>query len=205
VLISMQELQGDHGVTPHGVLHLGGHLGEERDAYRAAKVGKVWWVEANPAKLPDLRFNVFPDVVIHACVGEHEGQSATLRIANNGQSSSVFQFGTHRREHPKVRMTGETVVLPTRTVDLLAIEHDIEADFLNIDLQGAELAALKGAVRFLSGVKWIYCEVNDRHLYRGCPLVGEIDDYLAAHGFEGKATRMTRHHWGDKIYSRRTQ
>jgi FkbM family methyltransferase len=202
MLIPMQELQDCHGVTPSGVLHLGGHLGEERDAYRAASVGKVWWVEANPAKIPELTAHVAPDVVIEALVGEHEGQPASLRIANNGQSSSVLPFGTHAREHRSVRMTGKRVRCVTRTVDLLAVEHGIEADFLSLDLQGYELAALKGAVRFLGGVRWVYCEVNDRELYRGCPMLTEIDEYLAAHGFERKALEMTRHHWGDALYVR---
>jgi FkbM family methyltransferase len=203
MLIPVDRLVDLYDIHPTGVLHLGAHLGEERDAYREAGFGEVWWVEANPDKITELTDYVYPDTVIHALVGEHEGQAATLRIASNGQSSSVLPFGTHAREHPEVKMTGETVELPIRTVDMLAHEHSIVADFINLDLQGYELAALKGATRFLTGVRWVYTEVNRKELYRGCPMIEEIDGYLDAHGFDRRVTDWTRHGWGDGCYIRR--
>lgn len=209
MLIPVNRLVKEHGVRPSGVLHLGAHLGEEAKLYRRARWSPVWWVEANPALIDPLRRSLGRpggagrgNSVIHALVGDHEGESATLRIASNGQSSSVLPFGSHATEHPDVVMTGEEAVLPIRTVDMLAVEFRITADFVNLDLQGYELAALRGAVRFLAGVKWVYCEVNERELYVGCPLVGEVDDYLAAHGFERKAMEMTKHGWGDGFYAR---
>jgi len=209
VLIPVNTLVNEYGVRPDGVLHLGAHRAEELNAYANYNWGHVWWVEANPDLIDPLNFIVSrtmrglrDNTVIHALVGEREGQSATLRIASNGESSSVLPFGTHAVEHPEVTMTGEEVTMEMRTVDMLALEHDIAADFLNLDLQGYELAALRGAVRFLPGVRWVYCEVNERELYQGCALIGEVDDYLSAHGFARRATKMTRHGWGDALYTR---
>lgn len=209
MLIPVSRLVNEFDVHPTGVLHLGAHLAEELPDYEKARWGEVWWVEANPSIFEKLvrRCQAQPMIArmnhpIHALVGEREGETATLRIASNGQSSSVLPFGTHATEHPEVTMTGEEIELPVMTVDLLALGLEITADFINLDLQGYELAALRGAVRFLGGVKWVYCEVNREELYQGCALVGDIDVYLIAHGFERRATKWTRHGWGDALYVR---
>lgn len=209
MLIPTKRLVDEFGVRPSGVLHVGAHLAEEAADYDRHRFGHVWWVEANPSLIDPLKRVVGRTArmranhsVIQALIGEHEGGSATLRITNNGMSSSVLPFGTHATEHPEVTMTGEEVTLPIRTIDMLAIENDIRADFLNVDVQGYELAALRGAVRFLADVRWVFAEVNEAEVYVGCPLVGEIDEYLAAHGFERVLTHMTPHGWGDALYSR---
>lgn len=208
MLISMKDLTTIHGVRPTSVLHLGAHLGEEARDYGDVGARHTWWVEANPALIPGLEAHLRRVLgrhrwtVLHALVGEHEGQSATLRLTNKTMSSSVLPLGTHATEHPEIWMTGEEIAMSVSTVDMLAARHGITADFLNVDLQGYELAALRGAVRFLAEVQWVYTEVNEAELYVGCPLVTELDEYLGAHGFERVATEMTRHGWGDALYSR---
>ncbi len=84
-------------------------------------------------------------------------------------------------------------------------DRDIELGtgwFLNVDLQGAELLALKGMGDLLKHFDHAYIEVNERELYKGCPLVGEIDAFMAKAGFVRKETVMTKHFWGDALYQR---
>jgi len=79
------------------------------------------------------------------------------------------------------------------------IPHD-RFDFINIDIQGAELKALKGAVHILPHIKAIYAEVNEKMLYEGAGLLPELDEYLATFNFKRVITNMTRHGWGDALY-----
>ena len=51
-------------------------------------------------------------------------------------------------------------------------------DLLWMDLQGAELMALRGARETLRSVKVIHIEVSFRPMYVGQALFWDIDDYL---------------------------
>ena len=78
----------------------------------------------------------------------------------------------------------------------------IKADFLNMDIQGAELKCLKGFERNLGMINAIYAEVNEKELYAGCALLPELDAWLSEHGFVRVHTHMTPHGWGDALYIR---
>lgn len=205
MLIPLDTLIRAHGIRPTGVLHLGAHLCEEAKDYHKARAGKVWWVEA----LPDLaeecgrQVDRYPQqTVINACVGADDGTEVTFHRANNGMSSSVLDLGTHRQSSPDVSYVSDEPMI-TVTVDTLADTHRIRADFLNADLQGYELEALKGAERFLRRVKYIYTELNWTYVYEHGALIGEMDAWLGERGFVRYDTVMAgRAGWGDGIYAR---
>jgi hypothetical protein len=73
-------------------------------------------------------------------------------------------------------------------------------NFWNLDIQGAELMALKGATQALDFPKAIYIEINREELYKGCALVEELDRYLAVYGLKRIRTHMTEFNWGDALY-----
>ena len=62
--------------------------------------------------------------------------------------------------------------------------------------------ALKGAGDLIKTASAIYLEVNEKELYKGCGLIGEIDSMLAKYGFNRVITNMTIHAWGDALYIR---
>ena len=91
------------------------------------------------------------------------------------------------------------------TVDTFFERNNLDASkytFWNFDIQGAELSALKGSLKSLVHAKVLYLEVNEKELYKGCALIGEIDSFLSQQGFSRHITVMTRHGWGDAIYIR---
>lgn len=207
MLITVAELAARYGVTGvTGVLHLGAHHGEEADQYDHdmpwVDKPRVVWVEGNPAVVPQLERNVArrPGHEIVRALVDDEIRDVVLNIASNGQSSSVLELGTHATEHPEVTYVG-TFSDTTTTVDELAGSGWDDLNFLNIDLQGLELRALRGATAFLEHCSFVYAEVNKRPLYKGCPMVGELDRHLV--GFRRIATEWTRHGWGDGLWVRR--
>ena len=73
-------------------------------------------------------------------------------------------------------------------------------NFVNIDIQGAELIALQGMEEQLKFLDYVYLEVNEKHLYEDCALIPEVNKFLLARGFKGVAIKMTNHGWGDALY-----
>jgi FkbM family methyltransferase len=70
------------------------------------------------------------------------------------------------------------------TLDQWAANESVAApEFIKLDLQGHELAALRGATRLLSDVKAILAEVNFRSRYEGGCVFHEVAAHLAQFGF----------------------
>jgi FkbM family methyltransferase len=184
-----------------GVLHVGGHLAEELSIYDAAGINYVIWVEADEERSVKIK-NLVPDFhdVVCAVVGDVDGADVVFHEANNGQSSSILDFGTHVVEHPEVFYISETKKT-MRRLDALAEEFDFKKfNFLNLDIQGAELLALKGMGNLLDNVTYIYTEINEKSLYDGCCLIPDLDEYLS--DFQRVITEMTPFGWGDALYVR---
>jgi FkbM family methyltransferase len=207
MLIPFQELFKRHNIKPQGVLHLGANTGQEAEVYAELKIPRVIWVEAEPNLFRKLneRIKAFPGQrALRACVGEEDGKEVEFHIANNGgQSSSILPLGTHAQEHPEVHYIGKLAMQTIRVDTLLSrMNVVLTRDWLvNLDLQGAELLALRGMGSLLNiNFSYVYTEVNDQELYEGCALVDQVDAYLAQYGFKPKEVKMTGSHWGDKFY-----
>lgn len=194
-----------------GVLHLGANTGQEAESYESWGVRQVLWVEA----LPDVYRQLLAHIsryegrqrAFRACLSDQDGQRVVFHVASNqAQSSSFLEFGTHSQEHPTVKFVRDVAMITSRLDTFFKIWGvDIPHGgrwFLNVDLQGAELLALRGMGDLLHRFSYAYIEVNEKELYRGCPLVGEIDAYLGSYGFKPREVKMTGSGWGDKFYSK---
>ena len=125
-----------------------------------------------------------------------------LNIASNGQSSSILDFGTHSKSYPSIKYTNFVKVKNNR-IDTMYKQENISkkfANFVNIDIQGAELLALKGMGDLLNYFDYAYLEVNKDYVYKNCSLVGEIDEYLLKYNFKRIETIWNKKKWGDALY-----
>jgi hypothetical protein len=76
-------------------------------------------------------------------------------------------------------------------------------NFINLDIQGAELPAIKGLGKLLKLVDYIFVEVNRREVYMNCTIVSDLDSFLSENGFKRVTTRWYfRQGWGDALYIR---
>ena len=57
------------------------------------------------------------------------------------------------------------------------------ADYINLDVQGAELMVLQGATARLADVVVVHCETDFLKMYKDQPLFGEIEQFLRGRGF----------------------
>lgn len=209
MIIPMARLVEEFGVCPKNILHVGAHLGEEADAYVAAGVGRVLWVEANPELIERLQDNVFRhanQAVVCAAVSDVDGARATLHLCTWTMASSLLAPKEHLVTYPGQHYP-EALSVRTTTIDALLARLCVPAghfDMLNIDIEGAELLAFQGAEKTLPFLKWIYLEVNTREMYEGCAMEAEVDAYLGERGFERvvDADEGWDHGFRDALYRR---
>jgi FkbM family methyltransferase len=205
MLISIGELSKVFKVSPRKVLHVGAHLAEEYEEMRKFGWGVdgVIWVESQEAlcDLINSRFSGTNNKVVCATVWSEDNVKKVFHENINTQCSSLFELGILREISPEMVEVNSREVI-TRKIDSIISTQD-QIDFINLDIQGSELEALKGAMKTLSTVKWVYTEVNRKEIYKSCPLIEEIDLFLKDQGFSRAATRWSfREDWGDALYVR---
>jgi hypothetical protein len=128
-------------------------------------------------------------------------EDVEFKITNNNASSSILELKDHLFEHPDIDVV-RRINVATTTLDSIVNKHKIQANFLSMDIQGAELKCLQGFEENLKMIDTIYTEVNTRELYAGCVRLEELDAWLGARGFVRREICMTYHGWGDALYVR---
>ena len=108
MLIELAYLKKKYRLNITGILHVGAHEAEERPDYLRLGVKNLTWVEANEKRCSAMRKR-FPDKVLCAVVSDVNGEKVTFNEANNGQSSSILELGTHKKAHPEVHYVSKEV------------------------------------------------------------------------------------------------
>jgi len=208
MLITFNSIVQKYG-KPKGVIHIGAHLMEERDDYINEGINNIIWIEANPSVFSVINKKQISknEKVFNYTISDTDNQIINFYITNNGQSSSILELDKHKIYHPSIFIT-ETIQTQTKRMDTIVLEKNIDIglyDFLNIDIQGAELLALKGFGDLINNIKYIYTEINTNTLYENCALINDIDEYLNSYGFKRVETELTDFEWGDALYIKGTQ
>ena len=206
MLIKFEEINKvllSNNINITGSFHIGAHDCEEIPFYNklGLKPEDVVWIDAIPSKINEAAKKGIPNVY-NAVITDKDDENVVFNISNNGQSSSVLEFGTHSREHPGIVYVNK-IQAKSITIDTFFKRNNIDAskyNFWNFDIQGAELMALKGATESIKFAKALYLEVNEKELYKNCGLMSEIDVFLSKYNFKRVLTNMTRHGWGDALY-----
>lgn len=207
MLTDFKELLSKYKVKAKGILHVGANTGQEAKAYQENGIEQVIWIEAIPEVFKQLLDHVdgIPNTLcINACVGDVDGKKVTFHVSNNeAQSSSFLELGTHKDVHPTVvyERDFECTMIRLYTLFFQTGLNIEDFTFLNMDLQGAELFALKGMGPLLHKTDYAYLEVNKEPLYVGCALIGEIDEYMEIFDFVRVETFWAGNTgWGDAFY-----
>ena len=208
MIISLKKLCNDYGFMPKGVLHIGAHHAEELPLYTSLGIEKVIWIEACPEIFNTLSqvISKFPkQKAYNYLISNVDEKEHEFYITNNGQSSSLLKLEKHKIFHPEVYVAN-TLVLKSKKGDTLIKDAKInmlDYNFLNLDIQGAELLALQWLENNLKFIDYIYTEVNIGEVYKNCAKVYEIDKFLEKYEFERVEIAMTGWEWGDAFYIRK--
>ncbi len=177
IMASLQRLQRA-GLPVHAAIDIGAYRGDF-----AAAVLDVWpessvtCFEPLPGRDAKLRQRFRGQhVVVHAeLLGASSGENVALSIAET--ASSVLL------EHAPQGF--ERIAMKTRALDDLVTQGVVAArcDLLKLDVQGYELAVLRGSEALLVQTQAILIELNLLDIHAGVPLISEVLAWLAARDF----------------------
>ena len=212
MLISVQELKNRFNINIKGILHVGAHTCEELSSYLNIGVNNnnIYWIEALPElveknKIKNPSLNIY-----QAVISNKDNELVTFHITKNddtgdSQSSSILEFGSHATSHPQVKMC-EHRQMKTSRMETVIERNNINMEnvnFINLDIQGVELRALKSMEKYLQNIEYIYTEVNTEEVYKNCDKMDDLSKYLLNLGFKLVDARIYKQYgWGDAFYIR---
>ena len=176
-----------------GILHLGAHRGSEAEVYNWFGK-KVIWVEALPRIYSQLKENLYfykNQLAYQALLSDRDDEVLDFHVSNyDAACSSIFKFTENvkkseiwkNRNHKMIK----TLKLKSTKLDTLLENNNINTkdfDHWIIDLQGAELLALKGGENSLKNCKSIFIEVSLKSFYSNGANWDEIKNWLAKKNF----------------------
>jgi FkbM family methyltransferase len=210
MLIDVREiirLLKSFNINIKGILHIGAHMCEEKDAYNNfLKISdeNIIWIDGNDDLTLKNKERGIPNC--YTAVLDETERTTTFNITNNGQSSSILEFGTHANSYPWCKFIESRQVTTQTLGNFFKINNidNTKYNFWNLDIQGVELQVLRGSQEFLSNVDAIYVEVNVQEVYKNCGQLHEIDSLLEKHGLFRVQTLLVREGWGDALYLRKS-
>lgn len=200
MLLSFTGLRKKYKMDVKGIIHIGGHYGEEIDEYVRNGIQEIVIFEPLSDSFDILCENIQDlnaNIIAHQVALGPEETTATMYVSDNQkQSSSLLKPKVHITHHPHVKFP-ETEEVEVKVLD----DFDYtKYNFINMDVQGYELEVLKGATETLKHVDYVYCEVNRDEVYEGNAYVEELDEFLSAYNMERVETSWEGQIWGDALY-----
>lgn len=169
------------------VWDVGANCGQYADALRRGGYrGHVISIEPGSAAFRSLwtrAAHAHDWIALRTAVADEPGERV-LHVSRNGQSSSLLPvLDRHLAAAPESEVTGNERV-PTTTLDELRGDSGAPLPyFVKLDLQGGELAALRGAGRVLLDTVACEVELSLTQLYDGAATWEEVTAYLCDSGF----------------------
>jgi len=200
MLISFNQIKGKYNMNITGIVHVGGHHGEEIEDYINEGIQNIIIFEPllkNFKILQKKCEKLNANIVGHQIALGSEKKIVEMYVSsNNALSSSILK--------PKIHLTQYTDILfdekETVEVNLLDNYKTDNCNFLNMDVQGYELEVLKGGIKTLENIDYVYCEVNRDEVYENNPYIEDIDKFLLNLNFERVVVEWTGETWGDALY-----
>jgi FkbM family methyltransferase len=189
------------------IVEAGSHNGvDTAELARAWPRGKVFGFEPVPSLRSQVENQIkgLANVICFPLALGAKSGEAELFISSGDSdgSSSLLRPTGHLQEHPGV-LFRETITVPVVTLDDWAQSQDIVGvDFLWLDLQGGEFAALQGASRILPAVRVIYSEVLLKPMYEGAPLYSGFRTWMEDSGFRVAREELSSPDAGNVVFVR---
>jgi FkbM family methyltransferase len=205
MLINFTTIKKKYNMNISGIIHIGGHYGQEIEEYVSNGVQKIIVFEPLSKNFEvfckNIK-NVNANIIGHQiALGSNNGTVMMNLSSNDAQSSSILSPKEHLTLHPNVTFNG-TEEVKIKTLDSFKYKN---YNFINMDVQGYELEVLKGSKKTLDKVDYVYCEVNRGEVYENNAMIEDIDDFLSNYDFIRVETDWSGKLWGDALYIRKNK
>ena len=203
MLLDLVKLSEKYDMKIDGVFHIGAHFGQENNVYNHIGIKNKIFFEPLPHTFDKLVKNINGDgICVNVALGNKNGVvEMFVESFNQGQSSSVLEPLLHTKQYPNIVFNEKKEVMMT-TLDGYLKEgvNTTNYNFINIDVQGYELEVFKGGKKTLENIDYIMSEVNRDEVYKDCPMVEDLDEYLTIYCFKRVETTWDGGTWGDALY-----
>lgn len=210
MLVELGDILDKLNFDINGIIHIGAGSGAELRNYSKLEVKNFIMIEPDPISykklfLRKIYYNFFYKKKIkieNLLITDEKKSNVDFKIMNVKDCNSVLDLHLHKKIYPNIFLK-KTIKLKSETLNnIFESKYNIkDYNFINIDIQGAELLAFKGATNILNHIKGIYSEVNFEELYKNCTLVDQLDEYLEKYDFKRVYTNNDMHSsWGDALY-----
>jgi FkbM family methyltransferase len=202
MLLNFRDLKTKYNMNITGIIHIGGHYGEEIPEYISNGINDILVFEPlseNFRVLSENVKNLSGNIhLFNVALGNSAGRATMYVSDNEMQSSSILLPKVHLTHHPNVGFP------TTEEVQVCVLDsYDTKGyNFINMDVQGYELEVLKGARGTLAHVDYVYCEVNRAEVYENNAYVEDLDDFLSQYNMVRVETDWAGEIWGDALYVR---
>lgn len=156
---------------------------------------KIYTFECNPATIPDCKKAIkdFSNIqLIESAIADKDGKisffpidttaSTSAKASTNPGASSLFKF-QEASSFSKGYVQNTIEVKAMRMKSFIASERIEEISALWMDIQGAELIALKSADEDITKIDAMLIEVEFKEIYANQPLFPEVKSFLNSKGF----------------------
>lgn len=163
--------------------------------YKTFPKAKIYAFECNPNTLDLCEKNIIPYkdriTLIKGAVCDYDGsitfypinQEKTKTSWDDGNPGASSLFKSNGK-YPHETYVQDEITTNCHRLDTIMNKCNIpNVDIIWMDLQGAELLALKGLGDKLSSVKYIHTEVSYREMYSGQVMYTELNDYIMKNNF----------------------
>lgn len=203
MIVGFDDYKSKYSFNVNGIIHVGAHLGQEYEEYiNFFGNVKIHFFEPLPEMFLGMQKNLGDksDVYLHnVALGECDSlKKMYVDTEMLGQCSSVlkpkefFNIFSHIKFDEKNEITVQQKTLDSYSID--------DCNMLTLDVQGYELMVLKGSVKTLEKIDYIFTEFNTVEMYESCPSLEELDSFLYQRNFIRVETWYTDGNWGDAFY-----
>jgi len=183
--------------------------------YNAFPNSKIYAFECNPNTLDICKKNIEPYsdriTLIEGAVCDYDGnitfypinQKKTITTWEDGNPGASSIFKSNGKYNIETYIQDE-IITQCHRLDSVMDKYGIsKVDIMWLDLQGAELLALKGLGNHLQNVKYIHTEVSHKEMYSGQVMFDEINNYILSNEFVIKNILSLRGWQEDVIYEKK--
>lgn len=207
MLLSFKSLIDKYSINVSGVIHVGGHIGQEMETYKSNGVENI--IVFEPQQVPFHKLSSVVDCLnftnvrlVNKALGSSSG-TVEMTCNSDGLCSSILKPKYVLEQYPDIIFDRKEVVEMV-TMDSI-IDQNHSYNFLNMDTQGYELEVLKGGRKTLERVDCVYTEVNNTEVYENNALIQDIDNFLKEYNMIRVETDWMGVTWGDAFYIKRNK
>ena len=178
--------------------------------YKTFPNAKIYAFECNPNTLEICENNILPYndriTLIKGAVCDYDGeitfypinQKETVTTWEDGNpgASSIFKSNG---KYPHEKYVQDEIKTNCHRLDSVMKKYNIaNVDIIWMDLQGAELLALKGLGKNLMNVKYIHTEISHKEMYTGQVMFKELHNYILSYNFSA-LNNITMNGWQEDV------